>query len=44
MKKLALIILAAASLLGTAGIASAQWYGGGIAATRTTAIGIANDN
>jgi len=43
MKKLALIILAAASLLGTAGIASAQGYGGGIAATRTTAIGIAND-
>jgi hypothetical protein len=29
MKKLALILLAAASLLGTAGIASAQWYGGG---------------
>lgn len=29
MKKLALILLAAAALLGTAGIASAQWYGGG---------------
>lgn len=29
MKKLALILLAAASLLGTADIASAQWYGGG---------------
>lgn len=29
MKKLALILLAAASLLGTVGIASAQWYGGG---------------
>jgi hypothetical protein len=29
MKKLALIVLAAASLVGTAGVASAQWYGGG---------------
>ncbi|MGA8824470.1 MAG: hypothetical protein WB613_16760 [Pseudolabrys sp.] len=29
MKKLALILLAAASLVGTAGAASAQWYGGG---------------
>ena len=29
MKKLALVLLAAVSLLGTAGIASAQWYGGG---------------
>jgi hypothetical protein len=29
MKKLALILLAAASLVGTAGVASAQWYGGG---------------
>jgi hypothetical protein len=28
MKKFALILLAAASLLGTTGIASAQWYGG----------------
>jgi hypothetical protein len=29
MKKIALILVAAASLLGTAGVASAQWYGGG---------------
>ena len=29
MKKLALILLAAGSLMGTASIASAQWYGGG---------------
>jgi hypothetical protein len=29
MKKLALVLLAAASLTGTAGVASAQWYGGG---------------
>jgi hypothetical protein len=29
MKKLALILLAAASLAGTVGVASAQWYGGG---------------
>ena len=29
MKKLAFILLAAASLAGTAGVASAQWYGGG---------------
>ena len=29
MKKLAFITLAAASLVGTAGVASAQWYGGG---------------
>ena len=29
MKKLALILLAAASLVGMAGAASAQWYGGG---------------
>jgi hypothetical protein len=29
MKKLALIVLAAASLVGTAGVASAQGYGGG---------------
>jgi hypothetical protein len=29
MKKLALILLAAASLVGTTGAASAQWYGGG---------------
>lgn len=29
MKKLAFILLAAASLVGTAGVASAQWYGGG---------------
>jgi hypothetical protein len=29
MKKLAVILLAAASLVGTAGAASAQWYGGG---------------
>ena len=28
MKKIALILLAAASLVGTASIASAQWYGG----------------
>jgi hypothetical protein len=42
MKKLALIILAA-SLLGTAGIASAHGMAAAIAATRTTAIGIAND-
>ena len=29
VRKLALILLAAASLVGTAGVASAQWYGGG---------------
>ena len=29
MKKLAPILLAAASLVGTAGVALAQWYGGG---------------
>ena len=29
MKKLAFILLAAASLVWTAGVASAQWYGGG---------------
>jgi len=29
MKHLALILLASASLMGTAGVASAQWYGGG---------------
>src|SRR5262245_1748451 len=29
MKRLAFILLAAAALVGTAGIASAQWYGGG---------------
>jgi len=29
MKKLAFILLSAAVLLGTAGFASAQWYGGG---------------
>jgi hypothetical protein len=29
LKKLALLLLAAASLLGIGGVASAQWYGGG---------------
>lgn len=29
MKKLALILLAVATLAGTASVASAQWYGGG---------------
>ena len=29
MKKLAFILLSAAVLIGTAGVASAQWYGGG---------------
>jgi hypothetical protein len=29
MNKLALVLLAAASLVGTADVASAQWYGGG---------------
>jgi hypothetical protein len=29
MKRLTLLLLAAASLVGTAGTASAQWYGGG---------------
>jgi len=29
MKKLAFILLSAAVLVGTAGVASAQWYGGG---------------
>jgi hypothetical protein len=34
MKRLALIVLAAASLVGTAGVASAQWYGGGYSGDR----------